>query len=108
MKEYFGKFITGKVGVYRSFFLHFVLVCVLGTLLLLGMDILFPKQLPVLPSLVVLIVFLGIAGVGTARSAFRTLRSAEERVVHRISSGLVLILIAIFGFYTVVDVVHLL
>ncbi len=38
MKEYFLRFITGRIGVYWSFFNHFILVYILGLNLLLWLD----------------------------------------------------------------------
>ena len=107
MKEYFWRFITGKINVYRSFILHFVLVNILGQFLFLGLDNLFPKELPVQPVISFLLILLGITSVGAVWSALRTLNSGEERVFHKISSGLILILMTVIWFYVIKDIKNL-
>jgi hypothetical protein len=103
MKEYFVRFITGRVGVYRSFFLHFILVYILGISVLLGLDSLFPDAIPVVPGISILFLFVGIAFVGTSLSAVRTLVSGGERFIHRTFSGLVIVLMIVFLSVTIKD-----
>lgn len=103
MKEYFLRFITGRIGVYRSFFLHFILVYILGISLLLGIDNLFSITIPLIPGLSIFLLFVGIAFVGTMVSAVRTLVSGGELLFHRIFSGLVIPLLIVFLYYIILD-----
>ena len=107
MKKYFLRFITGGIGVYRSFFLHFILVYILGISVILGLDNLYPNTIPVVPGLSIFGVFVGIAFVGTILSAVRTLVSGGERFINRILSGLVIVLMIVFLYYMIEDLAHL-
>ena len=103
MKEYFLRFITGRIGVYRSFFIHFMLVYILGISLFLGLDNLFPNTIPVVPGLSIFVVLVSMALFGTMLSAVRTLVSGGEPFYHRIFSGLVIVLLIFFLYYWIMD-----
>ena len=107
IKEYFVRFITGKVGVYRSFFLHFVFSYILLISLTVGLDILFPNTIPFLPSVFIFVIFLSIAFIGTFFSAFRTLVNSGEPSIHRVVSGLVMLLMFVFLFFSIEDLQRL-
>ena len=107
MKEYFVRFITGRVGVYRSFFLHFVLGYILLISVTVGLDILFPNTIPFLPGVFIFVVFLGIAFIGAIFSAFRTLVNNGEPTIHRVLSGLVMLLMFVFLFFVIEDLQRL-
>jgi len=109
MKEYFLRFITGRIGVFWSFFNHFILLYLLGFNLFLLLD---DKMIDDYPSFLLLflrifffcfVLLVGIAFVGTMVSAVRTLVSGGEPFFHRIFSGLVIVLLSVLLYYTIVD-----
>ena len=107
MKDYFLRFITGRIGVYRSFLLHFILVYILGISVIVGLDSLFPNTIPILFGLSIFGVFVSVAFIGSILSAVRTLVSGGERFIHRIFSGLIIVLLIVFVYYTIEDLVFL-
>lgn len=111
LKADFIDFITGRVGIYRSFFVYFSLslVVVVSFLSSFGdLRMIFPVDLwMIIPvgfkSFMVYFIYCciailvpGMTTFGTVWSVLRTLLSKEVKLIHKISSGLIAILLAIF------------